>query len=372
VKDVLPSLSRAIGLSGKALDTLMPMHLWVDPAGQVLRAGPTITKMVGEDDLTGKDLFSLLEIRRPVMAGSMEDLLDESGNRLTLALRAAPSLHLRGTVARLPDGAGALLDISLGLSFARAVAEFGLTLNDFSPCDQTVELLYLHEANQSTAKLSRHLSERLERARATAEAQALSDALTGLANWRAMDLELERCLADRRLDFAVLHIDLDLFKQVNDTFGHAAGDRVLSRVGEVLRSELRKTDIAGRVGGDEFLVLLHDCVDPHDLSRVAARLIEQLEVPIPFEGQMCQISASIGIATVIGPHERPSVDALLADTDMALYQAKRSGRGRYVAHGACAVDWPEGRRAADPAASKSGDQSGPRRATLVAVPKTAP
>jgi len=356
--DLSPSRDAVIGLSAEALDRIMPMHIWVDDAGGVIRAGPTIRKMIGQRVLSGINLFDLVAFRRPVSAGSMADLLPAEGQRLTLTLAAAPHLPLRGSLTNLPATSGSILDISLGLSFSRAVAEFGLTLNDFSPCDQTIELLYLYEANVSTTKLSRRLSERLEAARAAAETQALTDALTGLANRRAVDQALERSLADPHAAFAILHIDLDLFKQVNDTFGHAAGDCVLSRVGEVLRTELRHTDLAGRVGGDEFLAVIYDCCDRADLGDIAARLIAALEEPIPFEGNLCQISASIGITTSLDYDSRPTVDQMLADTDMALYRAKRGGRGRYVIHGEAGNASLPGRRANDPGAAAAADPAG--------------
>jgi diguanylate cyclase (GGDEF)-like protein len=322
-----------IGLSGGALDVLMPMHLWADPEGRVVQAGPTLTKMARRGDLTGLPLFRILEFRRPARVVGVQALMALAGQRLGLALRGAPDLPLRGALTTLPEGTGLILDISLGLSFARAVSEFGLTLNDFSTCDQTVELLYLHEANTSTMALSRQLSQRLEAARAEAQAQALSDPLTGLANRRAMDAEIARCLDDPGRDFGLLHIDLDLFKQVNDSLGHAAGDAVLERVGAILRHQLRHTDIAGRVGGDEFLVLLRDCVDRDEMEQVAARLIAAIEEPVPFEGHLCRISASIGLTASVDYAERPGLDRVLADTDAALYAAKRGGRGRFAVHG---------------------------------------
>lgn len=328
-----PSLSRVIGLSGGALDVLMPMHLWADPDGRVVQAGPTLTKMARRGDLTGLPLFRILEFRRPARVNGVQALMGLAGQRLGLVLRGATDLPLRGALTTLPGGAGLILDISLGLSFARAVSEFGLTLNDFSPCDQTVELLYLHEANTSTMALSRHLSRRLEAARAKAQAQALTDPLTGLANRRAMDAEIARCLDDPMRDFGLLHIDLDLFKQVNDSLGHAAGDAVLERVGAILRHQLRHTDIAGRVGGDEFLVLLRDCPDRGEMEQVAARLIDAIEEPVPFQGQTCRISASIGLAASADYAQRPTLARVLADTDSALYAAKRGGRGRFVTHG---------------------------------------
>jgi len=346
-----PGLDRIIGLSGGALDTLMPMHVWVDVDGRIVQAGPTLSKMAGLGDLTGRNLFSVLEFHRPARAEGFQALLALEGRKLALALKATPDLPLRGTLTSLPGAAGLILDISLGLSFARGIARFGLTLNDFSPCDQTVELLYMHEANRSTMALSKRLSERLEEARADAEARALTDPLTGLRNRRAMDEDLLRSLQDPTQDFAILQLDLDWFKQVNDTFGHAAGDAVLARVGVVLGNHLRRDDTAGRIGGDEFLVILRDCEGYDHLSAVAARLIAELEQPIPFDGQLCRVSASLGGAAVWGYDTRPDIGRLLADTDMALYQAKRGGRGRYVIHG-YGLDQGAGRRSSDPRASE--------------------
>jgi diguanylate cyclase (GGDEF)-like protein len=340
-----PSLNRVIGLSGGALDVLMPMHVWADPDGRVVQAGPTLTKMARRGDLTGMPLFRLLEFRRPARVTAVQTLMAQAGQRIGLALQSAPDLPLRGALTTLPEGTGLILDISLGLSFARAVAEFGLTLNDFSPCDQTIELLYLHEANTSTMALSRHLSKRLEAARAAAETQALTDPLTGLANRRAMDAEITRCLADPTVDFGLLHIDLDHFKEVNDTHGHAAGDAVLEHVGNVLRHELREGDLAGRVGGDEFLVIIRDSDDKAELGAVAARLIAALEEPVPFEGHLCRISASIGMACSGDYQQRPGLDRLLADTDAALYVSKRGGRGRYTLN--TPMESRSGRRASD-------------------------
>jgi diguanylate cyclase (GGDEF)-like protein len=329
-----PVLDRVIGLSGGVLDTLMPMHLWVGADGRILRVGPTLRKMAGGADPAGRPLFEVIALRRPVGADGCGALARLTGQRLGLVLTTAPELPLRGTVAALPGGAGLILDISLGLSFARAVAEFGLTLSDFSPCDQTVALLYLHEANASTMALSRHLTRRLQAARAEAERQALTDPLTGLANRRAMDARIAAALADPAQEFGLLHVDLDLFKEVNDTHGHAAGDAVLARVGEVMRHQLRETDVAGRVGGDEFLVLMPECTAEEELSAVAARLIATLEQPVLFERRLCMISASIGITSSRAYRRRPGLDALLADADAALYRAKRAGRGCYRLHAA--------------------------------------
>ena len=189
-----------------------------------------------------------------------------------------------------------------------------------------MELLYLFEANAAVRSELSALNERLEGARSAAEEQALTDTLTGLRNRRAMDIALDAMLADG-MPFALLHLDLDFFKAVNDTHGHAAGDHVLRAAASALTSATRTGDTVARVGGDEFVVLLPGQTDALRLQGIADRIIARLEVPIAFEGQICRISGSIGITTTLR-FAQASAEAMLADADLALYASKRAGRGR--------------------------------------------
>lgn len=313
------------GGQGEALDLLMPMHLCFDLKGQITHAGPTFKKMSSGQGLIGSSLSDILEIRKPFAPDTAQNLLALAGQNLQLVLRSTPHLLLRGTIATLPEDAGGILNISPGLSFIRVVDEFGLSLNDFSPCDQTVELMYLYEANQVVSAESRKLTARLMQARATAEEQALTDTLTGLSNRRALEAVLTRLLSRPDAHFALMHLDLDYFKQVNDTFGHAAGDHVLHHVAHILRSELRAGDMAARFGGDEFVILLRDCDDVDYVRAIAERLITSMEKPIRFEGNICKISASVGI-TLTSRYDRPEAAQLLNDADVALYMSKAAGR----------------------------------------------
>lgn len=319
---------RIIGLSGAALDQLMPLHLWVGPSGLINQVGPTLSR-IAEQDLRGRPLFDVIKLHRPRIARSLEALLSLQGARLTVSLNSRPDLPFRGLVVGLPAGTGGLIQLSLGLSFDKAVADCGLTLKDFSPCDQTVDLLYLREANAAIARESRSLTGRLQRARQAAEQQAMTDTLTGLANRRAMDSAL---LAMTELPvprFGLMHLDLDFFKEVNDSLGHAAGDHVLTHVAGILRSEIRSSDIVARVGGDEFVLLFRDCDDPDLLDAIGARLISRLEEPTVFEGQTCQISASAG-SVLASRYDRPTPDRMLNDADVALYASKHRGRAQHT------------------------------------------
>lgn len=160
--------------------------------------------------------------------------------------------------------------------------------------------------------------------------QALHDALTGLPNRVLFMDRLEQALKARsRKPFllAVLYLDLDLFKPVNDRLGHAAGDTLLRAVGERLQGCLRPGDTLARFGGDEFVFLLGDLDEAPEAERVAARVIELLERPFQLEGSRANISGSIG-----GVFPGPGVSAqeLVEQADAAMYEAKRAGRGRFL------------------------------------------
>lgn len=320
----------SLTLPTDVLDVLMPMHVAVDAVGRIRHIGPTIAKILGGGSLAGMALFDVFEVRRPAGVSDFTGLIERAGRRLSLIPKATDHLPLRGVIMPLPGGDGLILDVSLGLSFARAVTDYSLTLPDFSPCDQTIELLYLHEANSSTARLSRHLSERLQAAHAAAQQQARTDVLTGLSNRRAMDDELTHLLVERNHEFSLLHLDLDLFKYVNDTYGHAAGDAVLVEVGRILGREVRRNDFPARVGGDEFLIVLRPALTNDVAGRIATRLIKRIERPVRFENHVCKISASIGIVSTTQYATRPTIEQMLADVDTALYQAKNGGRGQYA------------------------------------------
>ena len=158
--------------------------------------------------------------------------------------------------------------------------------------------------------------------------QALHDSLTGLPN-RALFLDrlehsLARAARDPEREVAVLFLDLDRFKDVNDRLGHAAGDELLVAVGGRLRAALRTEDTAARMSGDEFAVLIEDAVSESSLARLAERLLESLRTPVALHGRDVALSASIGIA-----HGSTTGDGLLRDADVAMYRAKRAGPGTY-------------------------------------------
>ncbi|HEX6938276.1 MAG TPA: PAS domain S-box protein [Longimicrobiales bacterium] len=159
---------------------------------------------------------------------------------------------------------------------------------------------------------------------------AFHDALTGLAN-RALFMDRLGFLLDRSRRaahrFAVLFLDLDRFKVVNDSLGHLVGDRLLVAIARRLEECLRPADTVARLGGDEFGILLDAIRDGGDATRIADRVLHALERPFRLEGQDVYIGGSLGIAVSSPDYVRP--EELLRDADIALYRAKARGRGRY-------------------------------------------
>jgi len=128
--------------------------------------------------------------------------------------------------------------------------------------------------------------------------------------------------------FALLYIDLDYFKQINDTFGHGLGDLLLAVIANRLRRTMRQDDLIARIGGDEFVALLNDLHDPNDAALIASKIIHTLSEPITLSGHHLLVSASVGIATF--PGHGATAAELLQHADQALYRAKANGRNGYA------------------------------------------
>ncbi len=318
----------ALGLTSIALARLMPMFLWLGRDGLIRGAGPTLAKILAVPDLPGRDFFALFQIRRPRGITGMAGLSRHAGARLQLRLRDGPRTDFRGLAVPVSGNGGMLINLSFGIAVGQGVRAHALTNADFAPTDLAVELLYLTEAKALVMDELSDLNRRLETARRHAETEALTDTLTGLANRRGFDQVLD-ALIRRGTPFGLMHLDLDFFKQVNDTLGHAAGDHVLGTAGQRLRGEMRSVDTIARVGGDEFVLLLPGIDKAERLSTIAERVIARLSQPIDYAGAPCQISASVGI-TRSGAYEAPAAVQMLADADTALYASKHAGRGRWT------------------------------------------
>jgi diguanylate cyclase (GGDEF)-like protein len=160
--------------------------------------------------------------------------------------------------------------------------------------------------------------------------QAFHDSLTGLPNRALLQDRIAHALARSRRQpqpLAVLFLDLDAFKSVNDSLGHATGDTVLQAVAERLRTSMREEDTVARIGGDEFAILLEGVGDEMGAQEAAARALAALVRPLLIHDRLLLIRASVGVALSVNGQE--TVDDLLRNADLAMYAAKTSGKGRY-------------------------------------------
>lgn len=168
-----------------------------------------------------------------------------------------------------------------------------------------------------------------ERRKAEAKASHLAshDLLTNLPNRRLLKQHIDVSLNDSQATCAVLCVDLDRFKTVNDTLGHAGGDALLVEVSKRLRQCVRADDTVGRLGGDEFVILIANVQGDEDASALADRVVREIAKPFDLLGHSVIVGASVGVA--MAPRDGDNPDRLIKSADMALFEAKREGRGCY-------------------------------------------
>ncbi len=306
-------------------NTLCPMHLRLDSAGVIVHVGPTLAKLQAGIPFCGQSFHKVFILLGSHADLPVVDLLARPQVKLSLRLLAGPKLALKGVL--VPTPMGAVLNLSFGISIVTAVREYALTGTDFAATDLAMEMLYLVEAKSVAMGESRKLNARLQETTLAAQEEAFTDSLTGLKNRRAMDHIMDQFLASEKV-FALMHLDLDRFKLVNDTFGHAAGDHVLQHAALIMLAQTRKEDAVLRVGGDELILIFPSVTDLETLDAMADRLIRALAKPIESDGRICKISGSVGI-TLATDYAVPAASQLLADADTALYAAKNAGGAQH-------------------------------------------
>jgi diguanylate cyclase (GGDEF)-like protein/PAS domain S-box-containing protein len=190
------------------------------------------------------------------------------------------------------------------------------------------EEVALTQSLQVAKDLSEARNLELELAKEQIEEQSLHDALTNLPNRRYLDRVLDQYASHSTIgEMALLHIDLDGFKQINDTLGHVAGDAMLIHVANLLRRCIDPEHFAARVGGDEFIVACFCDIDTDGLQALADRIIDAIRQPVPYHAHLCRFGASIGIA--VEAARDFNAQRVLINADVALYQAKGRGRNRH-------------------------------------------
>lgn len=209
----------------------------------------------------------------------------------------------------------------------KEIARHEKTLEELTEAKEEME-----QANAALV-IAKNLAEarnrELEATRASLEYNALHDALTGLPNRRYLDNVMAQYAESCRRDgsgVALLHVDLDRFKQINDTLGHTAGDEMLIHVAKLIKTVVGEDDFIARVGGDEFVIVSHVAEENNEaLSAKADELIEKIRQPVPYQGHLCRVGASIGIAVGMGGNIDPK--SLLVNSDIALYRVKQRTKG---------------------------------------------
>jgi diguanylate cyclase (GGDEF)-like protein/PAS domain S-box-containing protein len=263
-----------------------------DAGGNILYISPAVRTMLGyvPEDLVGTFAFDF--VHPDDTATAQRFLLDVMTER-----RGSRRIEVR---ARHADATWRRLTIN-GTNMVRDQSVGGVVIN-------------IRDVTERTT-----LEEQLKY-------QAYHDPLTKLPNRTLFRDRLQQALEAGTMP-AVLFLDLDDFKAVNDSMGHAVGDELLNHVAERLMNCLRPEDLAARLGGDEFAVLVEDAASADDAARVAERVIEMLSRPFRLHGKELSVHGSIGVAAASGPHD--TADTLLRDADVAMYMAKGRGKDRY-------------------------------------------
>ncbi len=270
--------------------------LWVDGGGKILMANPAATVLTGyaEAELVGRDIAMLM----PAHARARH------AEAIRVYFRAPVSRPMGQVDLELQrrDGVLVPVDISLGNWADEDGARHAIA--------------YIRDLSERKA-----FEESLRH-------QATHDELTGLPNRWLLRLQLEQALARaarHQTRVAVLFLDLDHFKTINDSFGHAAGDQLLQQVGQRIGRELRENDVLARLGGDEFAILLADLDQVDEAIRVGSKLLAALHDPYRLDQQTVYVGGSLGLAFY--PDDGADSETLLRFADLAMYQAKQNGRG---------------------------------------------
>jgi diguanylate cyclase (GGDEF)-like protein len=299
------------------LDAAFPFHLRVDEALVVTGFGRSLPRLC-PDIAVGSPLGTHVRAfpgRTPVAPA---DLRIQPGRAVVLQT-CTLEVRLRCQVLETADGETLLLVIPW-LDGLEELDRTGLTLGDFAAHDPTPDFMFVSQGQLTALNDARRLAERLRLLESERRIQALYDPLTGVGNRR----RFTETLAQNNPGTCLVIVDIDHFKEVNDTFGHPMGDAVLCSVAERLQSLTIEQDTIVRLGGDEFAVLLHGDNSAERSLVLANAIVEEMRRPVCLDGANVTVSVSVGAV--------PGGDSktLARNADVALYTAKRSGRGRAV------------------------------------------
>ena len=275
--------------------------LFVDPAGAILETNPAVADLLGYDALKLLDAPAISLVCEEDRAGVEQQVRDLLSGECGAERMEVRYVHANGD----------LVWTNLALSLVRD-----------SDSDPQFVIQMIEDISGR-----KHAEEELRRHAELSEYQALHDALTGLPNRVLFHDRIQQTLLTAEREggrVAILLMDLDRFKEINDTLGHAAGDEVLKVVAERLHRCVRASDTVARLGGDEFGLLLPKQIDPAEIGHILDKLTQAIEEPIELEGLPLGIESSIGVAFY--PDHGREVDELVMHADVAMYSAKQDNR----------------------------------------------
>lgn len=328
-REPIEQVLEEVGSGGRTdaiLDRLFPFHFVLDLDGDqpIARAGGALKRWIAED-LTGRSFGEVFSVLRPAITTVDRATLVTKQEAVFVLAVDDHFAQLRGQMLLLAPNRAIFIGSPV-LTSASNVEELGLSMSDFAPHDATVDLIVMQRfAEMQLSDLQDQAEELSEaqRARDRLSESASTDSLTGLANRRAFWDRCGRELTDGT-ELALLFIDVDRFKAVNDVHGHGTGDAVLRWIGNCLSAAVRPIDLVARLGGDEFAVLLTN-VDREATAVIVDRIQATVTQPTEIGSHNATTSLSIG---VVHRTANETVDDLLQDADAAMYEGRQRGPGR--------------------------------------------
>ena len=243
----------------------------------------------------------------------------------TITVIIAATLAGHGPYTWSEQGGPVFIFAQMCVGFSASVLLLGVAASEQRNAEAA-----LRELNSELENKINERTSQLQASQAQLEKVALYDALTGLPNRRLLEEQFDLCEATaqrKNRQFSILLLDLDYFKHINDTFGHAAGDASLVEAASRMSASVRKCDVVARMGGDEFIVLLPETGARSDIDTVCQRIVNGMSAPFDFEGHTLTLSTSIGAA--VFPDHGESWNLVYRAADIALYDVKRASRGTW-------------------------------------------
>jgi diguanylate cyclase (GGDEF)-like protein/PAS domain S-box-containing protein len=326
--------------SARSSAAALPAHLDLEQLYQQAPCGYLVLADDGTISAVNDTFLHWTGHRREDLVGTGFQRLLPVGDRILFSTHCQPQLAMVGAVAEI------VIDVtgSDGARRAALLTAARTPATDTAPASTRVIVFSAHERRSYEQELvaALHRAEESEARRASAEADlqflALHDSLTGLLNRAGLTAHLEALTGargDTCTGLGALFIDLDHFKAVNDSLGHAAGDELLTVVADRMRAAVRDSATIARLAGDEFVVV-DALADPAQLGSLAQRLLDAVTAPMVIEGMEIVVSASIGAALAEGAED--TGDGLLRHADIAMYRAKSRGRNCWELHDSSRTD----------------------------------